>query len=122
MFDADLAKRVEKGFGIHTAFSSSALAAPIFAAAAMKVDVKHSFYVGDQLQNLSEVVISPESQLIGWTVEKIENELSLSFVSYQEGDTAILYPDQDLEMKSGAIILIIASIETLFQINNMNVK
>ena len=65
MFDADLAKRVEKGFGIHTAFRSSALAAPIFAAAAMRVDVKHSFYVGDQLQNLSEVVISPESQLIG---------------------------------------------------------
>jgi hypothetical protein len=28
MFDEDLALRVEKGFGIHTAFSSSALAVP----------------------------------------------------------------------------------------------
>lgn len=122
MFDAELAKRVEKGFGIQTAFSSSALAAPIFAAAAMRVDVKHSFYVGDQLQNLSEVVISPDSQLIGWTVEKMENELSLSFVSYQDGDTAILYPDQDLEIKLGATILVIASIDTLFRINEMNLK
>jgi Trk K+ transport system NAD-binding subunit len=120
MFDADLAKRVEKGFGIHTAFSTSALAAPIFAAAAMRVDVKHSFYVGDQLQNLSEVVISPDSQLIGWSVEKMENDLGLSFVSYQDGDTAILYPDQELVLKPGAKILIIASIDTLFQINEMN--
>jgi len=69
MFDADLARRVEKGFGIHTAFSTSALAAPIFAAAAMRVDVKHSFYLNDTLLNLSEVVIRPGSRLIGWTVE-----------------------------------------------------
>lgn len=29
MFDPDLARRIEKGFGIHTALSTSALAAPI---------------------------------------------------------------------------------------------
>ena len=39
MFDSDLARRIEKGFGIHTAFSTSALAAPIFAAASMRVNV-----------------------------------------------------------------------------------
>ena len=46
MFDPELARRVEKGFGIHTAFSVSALAAPIFAAASMRVERKNLFLRG----------------------------------------------------------------------------
>ncbi len=38
MFDVEFARKVEKGFGIHTAFSCSALTAPIFAAAAMRLE------------------------------------------------------------------------------------
>lgn len=120
MFDPDLAKQVEKGFGIHTAFSTSALAAPIFATAAMRVDVKHSFYVNDQLLNLSEVTINPNSQLIGWTVKKIESNLSLSFVSYHDSNTYELHPDPNREIKADAKILVVASLESLCQLNDLN--
>ncbi len=120
MFDPDLARRVENGFGIHTAFSTSALAAPIFAAAAMRVNVKHSFYVGEQLLNLSEVTILPDSQLIGWSVEKMEAELGLSFVSYQDSSTYELHPGAELEMQAEAKILVIASLESLYRLNDLN--
>lgn len=120
MFEADLAKRVEKGFGIHTAFSTSALAAPIFAAAAMRVNIKHSFYVGKQLLNLSEVLVEPGSRLTGWSLKKLEADLDLSVVCYQSQDAADLHPDPDLVMGAGDKILVLASLETLERLNDLN--
>ena len=118
MFDTDLARRVEKGFGIHTAFSSSALAAPIFAAAAMRVDVKNSFYVGDTLLNLGEVVIELGASLIGWSVEQLETELDLSVVCHQGQGIADLHPTPDLCLRAGDKILVLATLETLRDLNS----
>jgi Trk K+ transport system NAD-binding subunit len=120
MFDPDLARRVEKGFGIHTAFSTSALAAPIFAAAAMRVDVKHSLSIGDTVLNLGEVIIAPESGLIGWTVKKVEDEFDLSLASYQDGDEVVLHPEDSYVLKSGAKIIVVAELEDLRRLNAMN--
>ena len=60
MFDADFAKRIEKGFGIHSAFSTSAVSAPIFASAAIRENIKHSFYIGENLLHIGQVKIHPE--------------------------------------------------------------
>jgi voltage-gated potassium channel len=117
MFDADFARRVENGFGIHTAFSTSALAAPIFAAAAMRVAVRHSFYVGDTLLNLGEVLIEPGSSLVGWTVEKLEAEFDLSVVCYQARETTGLHPTPNLCLEGGTKMLILASLETLRRVD-----
>ena len=120
MFDADLAKRIEKGFDIHTAFSTSALAAPIFAAAAMRLNIQHSLYIGDQLLNLSEVIIEPGSQLTGWSVEKLEAELDLSVVCRQSENVADLHPNPDLCLGAGDKVLVLASLETLRRLKDLN--
>jgi Trk K+ transport system NAD-binding subunit len=120
MFDPDLARRVEKGFDIHTAFSTSALAAPIFASAAMRVNVKSSFYVGDTLLNLSELRVQPGSPLVGWSVKKLEAEMDLSVVCYQGQDCADLHPQPDLLLQGGDQILVIAELETLRRLSDIN--
>lgn len=120
LFDADLAKRVECGFGIHTAYSTTALAAPIFAAAAMHVNIKHSLYVGSQLLNLSEVIIRPGSRLVGWSLEKFEAEMDLSVVCYQGKDVTDLHPVPDLCLAVGDKILVLASLEILERLNDAN--
>lgn len=120
LFDADLAKRVEKGFGIHTAFSTSALAAPTLATAAMRLNIRHSLYVGDQLLNLGEVVIEPGSRLTGWSVEKLEAELDLSVVCHQGKDVTDLHPAPDLSLDVGDKVLVLASLETLKRLNDMS--
>jgi voltage-gated potassium channel len=119
MFDPDLARRVEKGFGIHTAFSTSALAAPIFAAAAMRVNVKHSFYVGEQLLNLSEILILPDSPLVGLTVDQVESQFSLSLVSYQDESGVSLHPEPSHVLKTDSRIMAIAELETLQRLTNL---
>jgi voltage-gated potassium channel len=120
MFDADLARRVQKGFGIHTAFSTSSLAAPIFAAAAMRVSVKHSFYVGDVLLNLSELVVAPDSRLLGWTLQQLESELDLSVVCLEMASCPRLNPDPTLRLKVGDKLLVLATVETLFRLKELN--
>lgn len=120
LFDADLANRVEKGFGIHTAYSTTALAAPIFAAAAMRVNIRHSLYVGDQLLNLSDVIIEPGSQLVGWCIKKLEAELELSVVCYQGRELTDLHPDPNLCLAVGDKILVLASLDTLEQLSDLN--
>jgi len=120
MFDADLARRIERGFGIHTAFSTTALAAPIFAAAAMRLDIKHSFYLGDQLLNLSELVVEPDSQLTGWSLKELEAKLDLSTVCYQGQHVTDLHPSPDLVLGTGDKVLVLASLETLERLKDLN--
>lgn len=120
MFDPDLARRVEKGFGIHTALSTSALAAPIFAAAAMRVDTKHSFYVGDTLLNLTEIVVEPSSQILNWTVEKLEATLDLSVVFLQCGGVDSIHPAPTAQLRAGDTMLVLASIKVLQRLNELN--
>lgn len=120
MFDHDLARRVEKGFGIHTAFSTSALAAPIFAAAAMRLNIKHSLYVGDQLLHLSQLTIEPDAQLRGWTIEQAEAEMDLSVVCYQGQEITDLHPAPDLRLQAGDQVLVLASLEALERLRDLN--
>jgi Trk K+ transport system NAD-binding subunit len=113
LFDPDLARRVEKGFGIHTAISTSALAAPMFAAAAMRVKTQYSFYVGDQLLNLSEFIIEPGAAVIGWSTAKLEAELELTVVAYQHGTATDIHPDPHHTLHPGDKILVLASVQVL---------
>jgi Trk K+ transport system NAD-binding subunit len=120
MFDAELAARVEKGFGIHTAYSVSALAAPTIAAAAMRVRVRSSFYVGETLLNISEVTVRPNAPIVGWSVRQLEEKLDLSVVSYIDGETTYLHPEPDLELRSESKLLVLATLDTLHRLEALN--
>jgi Trk K+ transport system NAD-binding subunit len=116
MFDPDLAERIEKGFGIHTAISTSALAAPVFAAAAMRFQVKHSFYVGDVLLNLAEFTIEPGSMVEGWTAQQMEKEADISVVTHHRGDSTEIHPELQQQLRANDKVLVLASIETLSKV------
>jgi Trk K+ transport system NAD-binding subunit len=120
MFDPDLAARVEKGFGIHTAYSVSALAAPTIAAAAMRVKVRSSFYVGDTLLNISELTVRPNSPLTGWSVKQLEDELDLTVISYIDGETTHLHPEPELQLNAQNKILVLATLGTLQKLEALN--
>jgi len=120
MFDADLARRVEKGFGIHTAYSTSALAAPIFASAAMKMDVKHSFYVEDSLLLISEVIVEADTSLVGLHVGELEESYDLSVICSVVGDQAELHPEGGHAIRAGEKLLILSSRESMGEVQQLN--
>jgi Trk K+ transport system NAD-binding subunit len=120
MFDTDLARRVGKGFDIQTAFSTSSLAAPIFASAAMRLNIKHSFYVGEELLGICEFRIGSASPLIGWGVDKIEREFDLSVVRYQGAEMEDFHPRSEVELTAGDTILVLAALDQLQQVQALN--
>ena len=120
MFDADFAKRVEKGFGIQYAFSTSAVSAPIFASAALRENVQHSFYVGDNLLHISQVFVQSGSRLQGMPIGKLEEVLDLSVVCHDRDGCTDLHPDNKLQLEEGDGILVLTSFENLRRLNEMN--
>jgi Trk K+ transport system NAD-binding subunit len=120
MFDADLAARIEKGFGIHTAYSVSALAAPTIAAASMRVNVRSSFYVGETLLNISEVTVRPGAEISTWTVQQLEERLDLSVISYIEGERTRLHPDAAQPLQAGSRLLVLAGLDSLQRLEALN--
>jgi len=117
MFDAELAKKIERGFGIHTAFSVSALAAPAFAAAATRANVSYSFYMDNVLLNVSQVSVERGSPLVGKTLAQVEKELDLTIVQYKGTAKTDLHPDPDIVIEGGDCIAVFAELGTLGKLN-----
>jgi Trk K+ transport system NAD-binding subunit len=120
MFDGELAKKVEKGFGIHTAFSTSALSAPAFAAAATQTQITHSFYVDDMLLNVSEIKVQPASRLVGKSLAELEAELDFSVILYRGREGIDLHPDPQIRLHSDDKIVIFASLDVLNRLSQLN--
>ena len=120
MFDETLASKVEKGFGIHTAFSMSALAAPAFAAAATRAHIDYSFYVGGTLLHVSQVNVDAGSPLTGMTMENAERKFNMTIVMHQTGGELHLHPTYDEVIKGDDTLVVFATLETLGQIGGIN--
>lgn len=120
MFDETLASKVEKGFGIHTAFSMSALSAPAFAAAATRAHIDYSFYVGGTLLHVSQVNVDSSSPLPGLTLEDAERKFNMTIVMHQIDGELHLHPASDEIIKVDDTLVVFATLETLGQIGGMN--
>ncbi len=113
MFDAQLAERVKRGFGLHTAFSTSALAAPVFAAAATSAQIEHSFYMDDVLMHMARTTIQAGSPLEGRTVGEIEKELDLTVALHKGPRGLDPHPAPGVRLNAGDCIVVFASLESL---------
>jgi voltage-gated potassium channel len=120
MFDEELAKKVEKGFDIHAAFSTSALAAPAFAAAATQTQITHAFYIDDQLLNVSEIQVQPASKLVSRSLAELEAELDLSVILYRGRERVDLHPDPQIRLHGSDRIVVFASLDVLNRLSQLN--
>ncbi|OQY17040.1 MAG: potassium transporter TrkA [Chloroflexi bacterium] len=119
MFDSQLAERVRRGFDIHTAFSTSALAAPIFAAAATQAQIDHSFYVDDVLMNAARVTVRAGSPLEGCTIAQVESDLDLTVVLHRGADTFDPHPAPDVTLGANNCLVVFASLKSLARLREM---
>ena len=120
MFDETLASKVEKGFGIHTAFSMSALSAPAFAAAATRAHIDYSFYVGGTLLHVSQISVEADSPLRGLTLESAERKFNMTIVMHQIDGELHLHPTSDEIIKENDTLVVFATLDTLGQIGGVN--
>jgi Trk K+ transport system NAD-binding subunit len=123
MFDADLASRVQRGFQIHTAFSTTALAAPSFAAAATRAPIEQSFYVDEPEEMMVAMTsVEPGSALEGCGAKQVEQQLGLSIILHKRSDRLDRNPPADLTLQAGDRLVVLASLDALTRLGEMCAK
>ncbi len=85
IFDDEFANALHKQFGFH-AFSTSATASPIFAAAAAGVDMTRPITIEGQAFCLGSLQVTPQSQVVGLSVADIERDFEVSVVLLRRQD------------------------------------
>lgn len=119
MFEPELAQKVQRGFGIHTALSTSALAAPAFAAAVV-ADLLGSFKVDKETLLVVQTYVAPGSELAGRRVSEVEKEFDLSIILTQGGGKTELHPAPELTLAAGDRVVVAATLPVLTRFRRAN--
>ncbi len=101
MFDQDLASKIRDAFDIELAFSTSALAAPLFATASSDRSIINSFYIEGKLLVVAEIDIPAGSKLIGRDVRTLRRKHNIYVITCKRGSQSDFYPDGNLKLAAG---------------------
>lgn len=113
-FDDNLAMNLQKGFDINFAYSTSALAAPAFAAAAMKAPVDYAFAFGEDqmLLTVSDFTVIEGAAIVGQTVGRVEQDFDVEVLALQGNGTKLNPPD-DTIFEAGQRFIVSAPLEAI---------
>jgi voltage-gated potassium channel len=122
-FDDALAANLQTGFDIHRAYSTSALAAPAFAAAAVHAPVDYAFsYETESDGELSQALVTITKftlvegcKLAGYTVEQLENEFDVNVIAVRTKGFEV-HPPADRVLNVGEGFVVSATPEGLDQL------
>jgi Trk K+ transport system NAD-binding subunit len=119
-FNETLADKVSRTFGIGAAFSTSALAAPAFIGAATRKAVTQSFYVDGELFYVAQFRLSATSRLTGQKVGDLEKKLDISIILLKNRQVTDHHPNSDVRLKSEDTVVVLANLEALGRLEEMN--
>lgn len=119
MFDQELASKVRQAFDIDLAFSTSALAAPLFAVSSSDPSIINSFYLEDKLLVVAKITVRKGSQLDGQDVDSLSANRVL-FLSLNRGGVSTFYPERSTRLQAGDEITIQTEPPTLRQVHSWN--
>lgn len=86
LFDQALARKVRGALGVDVSVSTSALAAPLFASAALDRSVVATHRVGEEVMVVSEQTLGPSGRLVGMTVAGALEAFQLTVVARRPAD------------------------------------
>jgi len=81
IFNPVLAEQFQTGLNVRRAYSVSALASPVFVAAALGEDVVQTLHLGDDEVALCRVTVNRGSPLAGETTDELERDFSVSLLA-----------------------------------------
>jgi Trk K+ transport system NAD-binding subunit len=120
LFDDEFAREVRQAFGITAAYSTSALAAPAFAAAAAGLEVAQTVTLSGRMLHMSHFTLEPGSALVGQTISQVEHAYDVSVVLLRRGKEADLHPNNEAVLREGDQITVFADVSTLHHLRQLN--
>jgi Trk K+ transport system NAD-binding subunit len=120
LFEPELALKVSNAFGLGSAFSTSALAAPAFAAAIHSQDIRQALYVDDELVALGEIDVKAGSLLAEMTAGQVEQRLDVNLVLHKRGRRIDHRPDHHVALQAGDHIIVFATLNGIERVKKLN--
>lgn len=120
MFDQELAGKIRESFGMHLAFSTSELAAPLFATSSSDRSIVNSFYVGEQLLVVANITINPDSELAGKQIRDLGSKQHVFIISHLRGGETTMFPTGDTTFFAGDEVTLQTKPATLRRIHELN--
>lgn len=113
VFSDTLADKLTELFGIRTAYSTSGLASPTLAAAALIGNVTQGFSAAGTLFSTEQVHISSESKLVGQTVEQLYATFGALVIELRHAHHTIQLPPFTTTLAAGDDLTILAPIQVI---------
>lgn len=120
MFDQELAAKIKEAFDIQLAFSTTELAAPLFATASSDPSIINSFYVGSQLLVVAQVQVVPGSTLVGKAVSWLFSELHAITLESRRGEHSTPMPGLATTVAAGDLLTLQADTTALRRVHALN--
>lgn len=106
MFDKELAEKIRESMGLEAAFSTSQVAAPLFATAASDRSIISSFYVGSRLIVVARSTVVSGAPLATMTVGELEAELGVHVLEHERDGHETFDPRPELALAAGDLLTV----------------
>ncbi len=120
VFNDSLSRKLGSAFNITTAFSTTALAAPTFAAAAIGSGITNALYVAGKLLSTIEVPVVRNGVLDGRLVQTVEDEHDVSILYVRTPHSHDQRPRGDHRLSADDVVVIIGPLESIHRIQQLN--
>ncbi|WP_129670410.1 TrkA family potassium uptake protein [Candidatus Chloroploca sp. Khr17] len=117
VFSDVLAERLSGLFGINTVYSTSALAAPTLAAAAISREIDHAVDLGERIFASQAIVIDAGSSLGQRTIGAIREQDNLLVIALQHNGHLTQLPTPELLIVPGDEIMVLADLKALHRLH-----
>jgi Trk K+ transport system NAD-binding subunit len=130
VFSDVLADQLEDMFGIHTAFSTSALAAPTLSAAAVLKGTGYAIDIGEQLMSTARLTVREGDQFAGQHIDTLRQHHAIVVIALRrEGQFHLLPMDPEAPAQlfarpllPGDEIIVLAEIHTIARLRRLGAK
>lgn len=121
LFDQELAAKIKDAFDINLAFSTSELAAPLFATASSDRSIINSFYVGRQLMLVARVEVANGGGVVGKSIAEVRNEFQVLVLEVRRGSDQRFFPEVEERLVAGDRLTVQSGPERLRAFQQANV-
>ncbi len=117
IFDDDFAQHLTRQSGFR-AFSATAMAAPLFAAAAANVDITPPVVVDGEAMSLARFTLAAGHPLVARSVDAVEQAYDLSIVLISHGQERDFHPPGERVLKAGDHVAVLGAPPQLQRVVN----
>ncbi|MBN1873873.1 MAG: NAD-binding protein [Anaerolineae bacterium] len=108
-FEEALGERLQQAFNIDTVYSTSAIAAPAFVTAALKMHIIQPVEVGTEQLRMARILVEALSSLYRERIDTLNDEEELTILLHKHNTTIYIPPDMTQPLLPGDEIIVLAS-------------